>query len=88
MTLEDYRRTLQDIDGIVDGIMEDASFIDSALLDAAFGEPEDTREFAAKGMLGYVEDYLRSIVLAARRALKNISHYEEAEREDSEWLQE
>ena len=88
MTLGDYRRTLQDIDGIVDGIMEDASFIDSALLDAAFGEPENTREFAAEGTLEDVENCLRSIVLAARRALKNIAHCEGIEEEDGEWLQE
>ena len=84
MDIRDYRDALQALDRCMDDIMEDAEYIDSAILDPAYGEDEEAKEFLRKGMLGYVKQYLESLKRGIERAEEAFAELEETENEMKE----
>ncbi len=81
MSMIEYRDALQSLDRSMDDIMEDADYIDGALLDPAYGEDADTEEFFRKGMLGYIKQYLVSLRHGIGKAEEVFARLEELEAE-------
>ena len=80
MDIRDYRDALQALDRRMDDIMEDADYIDSAILDPAYGEDAEAEEFFRKGMLGYIRQYLESLKRGIARAEEAFAELEETEK--------
>lgn len=87
MDIREYQDALQALDRRMDDIMEDADYIDSTLLDPAYGEDTDTEEFFRKGMLGYIKQYLTSLrhgIEEAEEAFVELERIENEMREETD----